>query len=224
MWVWIRWKTGKPDASAAISLKLEWTLSESSRASPRRRLTAVIQRDQLIHRGLRNPFVRWRGDTQLQQTDKTAEVTVCSSESLYEGRNKQAARTRWQRPAGGFTGISSALERKASREPWGWKKTNRNVKCFFSLLHNEALSGSRRRRRTSGKHRYLREVFEQCVCSSEKIRPSHFFKMETEGAAEWDVYTRTGPDSDDDNTHLVRKWHTPLSLPMTRGKVAFTEV
>lgn len=121
----------KPDARAAISLKLEWILSEMSRASLWRCSTAVIQRDQLIHRGLRNPFVRWRGDTQLQQTDETAEVTVCSSEWLYEGRNKQAARTRWQRPAGGFTGMFSALERKASREDG--KKQNRNV-TFFSFI------------------------------------------------------------------------------------------
>lgn len=176
----------EPDVRAAISLKLERILSESS-ASPWRCSTAVIQRDQLIQRGLPNPFVRWRGDTQLQQTDEKAEVTVCSSEWLYEGRNKQPARTRWQRAAGGFTGMFSALERKASTRAAGVEK-NPEIWLFF-LIAQWGASSSRKRRRTSGKHRYLHDVFERCVCSSEKIGPSHFFKMETEGAAEWDVRT-----------------------------------
>lgn len=127
-------------------------------------------------------------------------------------RTKQPARTRWQRATGGYTGIFSALEWEASREPQGREKKNPTEMCF-SFIAQWGARGSRKRRRTSGKPRYLREVFEQCVCSSEKIRPSRFFKMGTVGAAEWPVHT--GPhcdDDDDNNTHLATKLHTLLVL------------
>lgn len=189
---------------------MEWTLSESPRASPRRRSTAVIQRDQLIHRGLRNPFVRWRGDTRLQQTDTTAEVTVCSSEWLYEGRNKQAARTRWQRPAGGFTGMFSALERKASREPRGWKKTP-EMWLFFLYCTMRRLAAAGGEDAPLGSTgifvKSLNNAFALQRRSDRRTSLKWKLREPLNG-----TYCTYGPDSDDDNTHLVRKLHTPLSL------------
>lgn len=93
----------------------------------------------------------------------------------------------------------------------GGKKTQ---KCdFFFLIAQCGASGSRKRRRTSGKHRYLHDVFERCVCSSEKIGPAHFFKMETEGAAEWDVRTdRTATTT----TRTWRRNYTPHSVSLSQ--------
>lgn len=64
MCVGIRWKTGIDSSRSSNFSRFDWALSESAPWSWRC-LTVVIQRDQLIHSGLRNPSVRWRRDTQL---------------------------------------------------------------------------------------------------------------------------------------------------------------
>lgn len=56
------------------------------------------------------------------------------------GGTKQPARTRWQRATGGFTGMFSALEREASREPQGRggkQKTSRNVFFLYCTMRRQ---------------------------------------------------------------------------------------